>query len=86
MDDDATVDCGCIWKSPRDKTRAIQATLRSFNGNAYCDIRMLELRDGRMVPNGKGITVSAKQLGRFAKLVGDAYRKAEKMHLTGCSS
>jgi Transcriptional Coactivator p15 (PC4) len=50
--------------------------LRSFNGSTYCDIRILELRDGKMLPNGKGITVSAKQLGKFAKLVGDAYRKA----------
>lgn len=76
MDDATATHIGAIWKSRRDRTRCIEATLRSYNGNAYCDIRMMELRDGRMVSTGKGITVSAKQLGKFAKLVGDAYRKA----------
>jgi hypothetical protein len=71
------IGCGAIWKSPRDKTRAIEATLREFNGNSYADFRVLQLdASGRMVPTGKGLTVSIKQLGKFSKLVGDTYRKA----------
>lgn len=73
----AGIGCGAIWKSPRDKSRAIEATLREFNGNAYADFRMMQLdASGRMVPTGKGLTVSVKQLGKFSKLVGDTYRKA----------
>jgi hypothetical protein len=76
------IGCGAIWKSPRDRTRAIEARLREFNGNAFAEFRLMQMNEqGRMVPTGKGITVSTAQLGKFSKLVGDAYRKAEKLHL-----
>lgn len=76
--------CGAIWKSPRDRTRCIQATIREYHGNAYADFRLFELNaSGQMLPvKGKGITVSVRQLGAFAKLAGDAYRKASQAGLT----
>jgi hypothetical protein len=35
------IGCGSIWKSPRDRTRSIEATLREFKGNSYADFRVL---------------------------------------------
>ena len=82
------IGCGAIWKSPRDRTRAIEATLREHNGNAYADFRMMQMNgQGRMVPTDQRLTVSIKQLGKFSKLIGDTYRKAHAMGLiTGGSS
>lgn len=78
---------GAIWKSPRDKSRAIDARLRHFNGHDFAEFRLLQMDSaGRMVPTGKGVSVSVKQLGRFSQLVGSAYRKAEAMGLTPRSS
>jgi len=78
MDNDATAHVGAIWKSPRDRTRCIQATIRSHNGAVFADFQMLTLDPGtgRVMPGNQRLTVSAKQLGKFAKLVGDAYCKA----------
>lgn len=77
------VHCGAIWKSPRDRTRSIEATLREYNGNAYADFRLMQMdASGRMRPTGQRLTVSAKQLGKFSKLVGDTYRRADKLGLT----
>lgn len=78
--DAAPIGVGTIWKSARDKSRCIEARLCEFNGSRYAEFRMLQLNDqGRMVPNGKGITVSIKQLGRFSELVGNTYRKASAL-------
>ncbi|WP_160168933.1 transcriptional coactivator p15/PC4 family protein [Bradyrhizobium sp. Ai1a-2] len=80
----AGIRVGAIWKSARDRRRAIQATLREYEGNAYADFRIFEMDAfGRMRPTSKGLTVSVKQLGKFAKLVGDTYRVALKMGLLG---
>jgi hypothetical protein len=75
---DAAVHVGAIWKSPRDKTRCIQATIRSYKGAVFADFQMLTLDPGtgRMMPGNQRLTVSAKQLGKFSALVGSAYRKA----------
>lgn len=78
------VGCGAIWKSPRDRSRAIESVLREFNGSTYAEFRMMQMdASGRMVPGNQRLTVSVRQLGKFAKLVGDTYRRAEKMNLTG---
>jgi hypothetical protein len=82
-----SIGCGTIWKSPRDRSRAIEARLREFNGNAFAEFRLMQMSEqGRMVPTGKGLIVSTAQLGKFAKLVGDAYRKADAMHLVAGGS
>ena len=62
--------------------------MREFKGNSYADFRVLQLdASGRMVPTGKGLTVSIRQLGKFSKLIGDTYRKTHAMGLiTGGSS
>jgi hypothetical protein len=81
------VHIGTVWKSPRDKTRCIQGTLKSFNGSNFADFRVHTMDGhGRMIPTPKGITVSVKRLGQFAALVGNAYRRAATMGLTPRSS
>jgi len=82
------IDCGCIWRGPRDRSRAIQATIREYHGHHFLDLRGLQMNEaGRMVPNGQRLTVSAKQIGKFSALVGAAFRKAERLGLTpGTSS
>lgn len=78
---------GRVWKSPRDKTRSIEGVLREFNGNQYAEFREYVMDDyGRMVPTDKRLTVSTKRLGQFAALVGNTYRRAEKLGLTPVSS
>jgi len=44
--DAAPISVGAIWKSPRDRTRAIEATLREFNGHAFADFRMMVMDGG----------------------------------------
>ncbi len=74
---------GTIWKSPRDRTRSIEATLRTYNGNDFADIRVMQSDgQGRLVPTDQRLTVSVKRLGQFAALIGNAYRRAERMGLT----
>ncbi len=78
---------GAIWKSPRDRTQAIQVTLREYHGNPYADCRLFVMNgSGHMVPTQKGLTVSVRQLGKLTKLIGDAYRKASSLGLTAVSS
>ena len=78
MDDATAIYVGTVWKSPRDKSRCIEATLRSYNGAVFADFQMLQLdtSTGRMVPGNQRLTVSVKQLAKFSALVGSAYRKA----------
>lgn len=74
---------GCIWKSARDRSRAIDARLRQFNGYTFAELRMLEMdTSGRMQATRRGLSVSISQLGKLSKLVGDAYRRAEQLQLT----
>ena len=74
---------GAIWKSPRDRTRSIEATLREYNGNASADFRLMQMDgSGLMPPPDQRPTVSAKQLGPFAMLVADTYRTPDKF---GCT-
>jgi hypothetical protein len=78
---------GSIWKSPRDRSRAIQFDVKQFKGSSYLDIRLYEAgRDGRMQRTATGITVSTKQLAKFADHVGKSYRQAVKLGLTQVSS
>ena len=74
---------GAIWRSPRDRTRCVQADIKSFNGSApYLDLRLFETdAAGRMRATPKGITCSAQKLPALAKLVGDAARKAHQLGL-----
>lgn len=77
------VHIGTIWKSPRAKDKCIEATLRSYGGNVFADFRMLQLdQAGRMVPGSQRLTISSKQLGAFAKLAGDAFKKATAINET----
>jgi hypothetical protein len=82
------IGCGAIWKSPRDRTRAIESVLREFNGFAFAEFRLMVMDgSGRMRPSNQRLTVSIKQLAKFSRLVGDTYRRAEKMgQTTGGSS
>jgi len=74
---------GTIWKSARDKSNAIEAHLREFNGHSYADFRVMQMDSrGRMHPTGKGVTVSLARLGEFAALAGKAYRVAAQRGLT----
>jgi hypothetical protein len=78
---------GRIWKSPRDRSRCVEASLRSFNGFDFVEIRALQLDHcGRMVPTGQRLTISVKQLGKFSQMIGNCYRRASAMGLTPVSS
>ena len=70
-----------IWRSPRDRSRAIQFSLRQFNGHEFLDIRQYEASSGYMIPTNKGLTISIAQLGKFADAAGKAYRRAVALGL-----
>src|SRR5437016_82552 len=73
---------GRIWKSPRDRSRCVEASLRSFNGYDFVEIRAMQMdHSGRMVPTSQRLTISVKQLGKFSQRVGNCYRRAEAMGL-----
>lgn len=72
-----------LWRSPRDKTRALEVSLRSFKGSgAYIDIRLFEVdQAGHMRPTAKGVTASIGKLTDLRKAVGDAHRRAVDLGL-----
>lgn len=74
------VHVGAIWKSARDRSQCIQASIRRYEGHPYLDLRVHVLDGaGRMVPSARGITCSLAQLGKLTQLVGNAYRMASTM-------
>lgn len=80
------ISLGAIWRGPRDRSRAIQFSFREFNGTEFLDIRQYDNSSGYMVPTTKGITISVKQLGRFAQCAGNAYREAVRRGLVTARS
>jgi hypothetical protein len=77
-----------FWKSPRNRSEAIQVSLKSYQGHPYLDARVFATDErGRMVPTSRGIAVGVKTLGQFSKAIGDGYRKAIQLGLiTGMST
>jgi hypothetical protein len=71
-----------FWKSPRNRTEAIQISLRQYEGHPYPDARVYAMNaTGHMVPTPRGIAVAIKTLPQFVKGIGDAYRKAVALGL-----
>jgi len=75
-----------ISRGPRDRTRAINFSLREFNGHEFLDIRQYRSSSGFMIRTDKGLTISIAQLGKFAHAAGNAYRRAVALGLTRASS
>jgi hypothetical protein len=75
-----------IWRGPRDRSRAIEFSLREFNGFQFLDIRQFQSSSGYMVRTDKGLTISIAQLGRFADATGKAYRRAVSLGLVTARS
>jgi hypothetical protein len=76
-----------FWKSPRNRSEAIQIALKSYEGHAYLDARVYATdAGGRMVPTSRGIAVGVKTLAQFTKAIGDGYRKAAQMGLITAAS
>ncbi|MDN5003908.1 transcriptional coactivator p15/PC4 family protein [Bradyrhizobium sp. GCM10027634] len=82
----AGIHLAALWRGPRDRSRAIQFTLREFNGVEFLDIRQFVSSSGFMIPTRRGVTISVQQLGRFAEAAGTAYRKAVAMGLVTARS
>jgi Transcriptional Coactivator p15 (PC4) len=79
---DNGIPIACFWKSPRDRTRAVQVTLKSYQGHAYVDSRIYAMGpDGRMRPTEKGIAIGVTKLPQFAAAIGNALRKAHTLGL-----
>lgn len=75
------ISLGSFWRSPRDYSRAIQFSFREFNGTPFLDIRQYDNSSGFMIPSRKGVTLSIKQLAKFAAAAGKAHREAVKLGL-----
>jgi hypothetical protein len=78
-----------FWRGPRDHSRAVQFAFREYNGSPFLDVRQYVNSSGFMIPTSKGLTISPRQLGRFAEAAGKAYREAVRRGLvtaTGLSS
>jgi hypothetical protein len=71
-----------FWKSPRNRTEAIQVSLKSYQGHPYLDARVYTTNAaGRMIPTSRGIAVGVKTLAQFTQAIGAGYRKAAALGL-----
>jgi hypothetical protein len=60
---------------------AIEVSLKSFEGNNLCDVRMYVMRGGVLVPSTKGVSVVIPRLPDLAKAVSKALAKARELGL-----
>jgi hypothetical protein len=60
---------------------AIEVSLKSFEGNNLCDVRMYVMRGGVLVPSTKGVSVVIPRLPDLAKAITKALAKARELGL-----
>jgi hypothetical protein len=69
-------------KSPRNRSKAVRVSLKSYEGNPYLDARVYAANaTGQMRPTQRGISIGVRTLGRFAQATVDGYRRAAQLGL-----
>jgi Transcriptional Coactivator p15 (PC4) len=60
---------------------AIEVSLKSFEGNNLCDVRMYVMRGGVLLPSTKGVSVVIPRLPDLAAAINKALAKAKELGL-----
>jgi hypothetical protein len=68
-----------FWKNRRHD--AVVVSLRSFEGRDFLDVRTHAMKDGKLVPTAKGVTVAIPRIPELAQAVTKALGQARDLGL-----
>jgi hypothetical protein len=71
--------CDEFWRNRRGESVRVQ--LREYEGQLLVDLRVHYLRDGKLVPTQKGLSIVARKLPELALAVAKALKRARELGL-----